>query len=214
MAGLALILTVVWVIVVAGIRSLIQLRQTGKIGLYRGDRPGSAQWWSRRISTLGVLLAVAAPLAELAGLAPIPLLDQPAVRLLGVGLFVIGVGATVVAQLAMGASWRPDVDPDARTPLVTSGPFRFVRNPILTATAVTVAGLALMVPNILALGMLVFVVIGIQVQVRRVEEPYLRAIHGPAYTAYAARTGRFVPRIGRLHERGPAVPSNDDPRPA
>ena len=205
MATLALILTVAWIAIVAGLRSLIRLRQTGRIGLYRGDRPGSPQWWSRRISSVGAVLAVAAPLAELAGLAPIPFLDQPALRAAGVGLFVLGLAGTVIAQVAMGESWRPDVDPDARTSLVTSGPYRFVRNPILTATAVTVTGLALMVPNIVALAMLILSVAAMQVQVRLVEEPYLRRVHGDAYETYAARTGRFVPGIGRLHP-SPRVP--------
>ena len=34
-----------------------------------------------------------------------------------------------------------------------------------------------------------------------VEEPYLLAMHGAAYAAYAARAGRFVPGIGRLPAR-------------
>lgn len=93
---------------------------------------------------------MAAPLAELAGLDPIPLLDRTPPRTAGVVLVVVGIAATVAAQLAMGASWRPDVDPTTRTALVTSGRFRPVRNPIFTATAATAAGLALLVPNLVA----------------------------------------------------------------
>jgi protein-S-isoprenylcysteine O-methyltransferase Ste14 len=37
--------------------------------------------------------------------------------------------------------------------------------------------------------------------VRLVEEPYLERVHGEAYRAYAERTGRFVPRIGRVIRR-------------
>ncbi len=40
-----------------------------------------------------------------------------------------------------------------------------------------------------------------QVQVRAIEEPYLVRTHGAAYTGYAARTGRFLPGIGRLTDR-------------
>lgn len=98
----------------------------------------------------------------------------------------------------MGESWRGDVDPEARTPLVTDGPFRLVRNPILTCTAATAVGLALMVPNILSVLMLAASVAGMQIQVRLVEEPYLERVHGEAYRRYASRTGRFVPSIGRL----------------
>jgi protein-S-isoprenylcysteine O-methyltransferase Ste14 len=201
MAVLALILTVGWIVIVAGLRGMIQVRRTGGIGLYRGDRPGSPQWWSRRISSVGAALAVGAPLAELGGLAPIPPLDAPALRIAGLGPFLLGVAGTVIAQMAMGESWRGDVDPDARTPLVTTGPFRLVRNPILTATAVTLTGLAMMVPNVIALVMLVLSVAAMQLQVRLVEEPYLRRVHGDAYQAYATRTGRFLPGIGRLGPR-------------
>jgi protein-S-isoprenylcysteine O-methyltransferase Ste14 len=97
----------------------------------------------------------AAPLAELAGLHPSTILDRTPVRAAGVALAVVGIAATLAAHLAMGASWRPDVDPDTRTALVTTGPFRLVRNPIFTATAATAAGLALLVPNLLAAAMLV-----------------------------------------------------------
>lgn len=35
-------------------------------------------------------------------------------------------------------------------------------------------------------------------QVRLVEEPYLLRAHGHDHRAYAARTGRFLPGVGRL----------------
>jgi protein-S-isoprenylcysteine O-methyltransferase Ste14 len=198
MAVLALALLAAWLLVVAGLRTGIQLRRTGEVSLPRfRDRPGSPQWWARLLSAVGFACAVAAPLAELAGLQPIAVLDRSPVRVAGVVLAVVGIAATPAAQLAMGTSWRPDVDPDVRTALVTTGPFRLVRNPIFTATAATAAGLALVVPNLLAAAMLVAFVIALQLQVRLVEEPYLHRVHGTAWDRYAARTGRFLPWIGR-----------------
>ena len=98
----------------------------------------------------------------------------------------------------MGSSWRGDVDADVRTDLVVHGPFRLVRNPIFSSTAVTITGLALIVPNVVAAGMIVCSVASWHVQVRLVEEPYLRRMHGTTYDTYAERTGRFLPGIGRL----------------
>jgi protein-S-isoprenylcysteine O-methyltransferase Ste14 len=59
-------------------------------------------------------------------------------------------------------------------------------------------GVVLMVPTWVSALALVALVAGVQLQVRAVEEPYLRAVHGAAYDAYAARTGRFVPGVGQL----------------
>ena len=61
---------------------------------------------------------------------------------------LLGIGATFAAQLSMGDSWRIGVDDHERTELVTRGAFGFARNPILTAMAITAAGLAAMVPNV------------------------------------------------------------------
>jgi protein-S-isoprenylcysteine O-methyltransferase Ste14 len=198
MAVLALVLLAVWLLLVAGLRTLIQIRRTGDASAPRfRDRPGSPQWWARLLSGVGFACAVAAPLAELAGLDPIAVLDRTTVRAAGVVLVVVGIAATLASQLAMGASWRPDVDPDVRTALVTTGPFRLVRNPIFTATAATATGLALIVPNLVAAAMLVAFLTALQIQVRLVEEPYLHRVHAGAWEQYAARTGRFLPWLGR-----------------
>lgn len=201
MAVLGLVLVIVWVVLVAGIRGAARYRSTGAVGLRYADRRGSPQWWARVVSSLGFLCAILAPIAELAGLPPFEALDDVIADIAGTVLVGVGIAITLVSQAAMGASWRGDVDPDARTALVTDGPFRVVRNPILTGTITTALGLALVTPNILSLLMLVAILVSLEIQVRLVEEPYLLAVHGAAYRAYAARTGRFVPGIGRLRSR-------------
>lgn len=100
---------------------------------------------------IGVILAIAAPVAALNGLEPWVALEHAAVHVAGVALVAFGIVGTLVSQGAMGNAWRGDVDPEARTELVTTGPFRYVRNPIFTATAVTALGLAFLVPNVLAI---------------------------------------------------------------
>jgi len=97
----------------------------------------------------------------------------------------------------MGASWRIGVDDTEHTRLVTTGVFAYVRNPIFTAMLATFAGLALMVPNPVAVTGYALLLAGVQAQVRAVEEPYLQQIHGRAYTDYTTRVGRFLPGIGR-----------------
>jgi protein-S-isoprenylcysteine O-methyltransferase Ste14 len=117
---------------------------------------------------------------------------------IGVATAAAGVLLTLAAQMSMGDSWRIGVDESERTELVTAGAFQLARNPIFTAMGVTAAGLTMMVPNALAVVGLLALVVALQLQVRGVEEPYLRATHGADYAAYASRVGRFVPQVGRL----------------
>jgi protein-S-isoprenylcysteine O-methyltransferase Ste14 len=201
MAVIALGTVIVWLAVVGAVRGYLHARATGDAGVRFRDRPGSAQWWARVLGTVGLVLLVAAPIAELAGLPALPVVDRRAVRLAGLGVAVAGVIGSALAQAAMGVSWRGDVDPEVQTALVTSGPFRWVRNPIFTASAATAVGIGMMVPNTVAVVALVVIVTTYQIQVRLVEEPYLRRAHGERYRAYAARTGRFLPLIGRLRRR-------------
>jgi protein-S-isoprenylcysteine O-methyltransferase Ste14 len=199
MAVVALIVAVTWLLVVVGLRGYIAYRRTGVTPTLVAVEVGSAAWWAKVVSGVGIVLAFAAPVAELLGIRPVGILDHAPVRFAGLVLALTGIAAAFSAQMAMGESWRGDVDPQARTPLVTNdGPFRIVRNPILTCTAATAIGLALMVPNVLAILMLGAFFLGMELQVRLVEEPYLERIHGDADRAYAARTGRFLPGIGRL----------------
>lgn len=205
MAGIALGLTLVWLLLISIVPTLLQARRTGRrpTQVRVRDRPGSPQWWARLLGLVALVLTLLVPVGDLTGLVePLGVLDVTPLRAAGAVLMVLGVAGTLAAQQAMGVSWRGDVDPEARAPLVTGGPFRLVRNPVLTCTEVTAVGLALLVPNLLAVGMLVAVLAAHQVQVRLVEEPYLRAVHGQAYARYAARTGRFVPWVGRLRGGG------------
>ncbi len=93
------------------------------------------------------------------------------------------------------------VDESERTELVTAGPFAIVRNPIFAAMVPTSLGLALLVPNVVALAAFLALVIALELQVRLVEEPYLMRTHGERYLLYASRVGRFVPGVGKLKAR-------------
>ncbi|MFB9653394.1 methyltransferase family protein [Pseudarthrobacter sp. NPDC092184] len=200
MAVAALVLFVVMMLLAGGLRTLLQRRRTGDTGNRRNwaDR-GSTEWWGLALAELGYLtVGIAAPAAAFSGLPPIAALDHPAAHITGVVIAITGILATFGAQLAMGSSWRIGVDETERTALVTTGPFRLIRNPIFTAAAAVFLGLTMMVPNAIALVGLICTITGIQIQVRLVEEPHLRRIHGTAYTDYASRAGRFLPGLGRL----------------
>lgn len=200
MAVAAIVLYGVSLTITFGLRVAIQLRRTGSTGLH-GLPPdaGPLEWIAGGMFVAGLLMGGTAPILALLGiLEPIPALDGMVGHAVGLVLAVGGIALTFGAQLAMGDSWRVGVDPDERTALVTGGPFRLVRNPIYSAMLPTVFGLVLMVPNALALAAFVTLLVGLELQVRLVEEPYLLETHGDEYGSYAARVGRFVPGLGLL----------------
>jgi protein-S-isoprenylcysteine O-methyltransferase Ste14 len=186
-----------------GLRTAIQLRRTGSSG-FEGvsGRPGSAEWWAGVLFVVAIAVGIAAPLLALLGVVePLAALDATAVHVAGVVLFALGLAGTLAAQVAMGDSWRIGVDERASTELVTDGPFALVRNPIFAAMLPASAGLALMVPSVVACAGLLALVVALELQVRVVEEPYLLRVHGERYARYAARVGRFAPGLGRLSAR-------------
>ncbi|MCU1497784.1 MAG: hypothetical protein JWM47_1737 [Acidimicrobiales bacterium] len=191
-------LYVVFAAVAFGWRTWLQWRRTGDSGLRVHAAFGSVQWWAKLGFVAALFAGFAAPLAGLAGLDPLDALDHSAIQLAGVGLAVVGIAATVAAQWQMGASWRIGVDPEERTGLVTHGVFAAIRNPIFTAMVIFGAGMCLAVGNAVGVAGLAALVAALEVQVRSVEEPYLKAVHGAAYVDYGMRAGRFLPTLGRF----------------
>jgi protein-S-isoprenylcysteine O-methyltransferase Ste14 len=203
MSALALVLFTLYIAVAFIGRAVLLRRRTGTAG-WRGisGEPGSAAWWGGVLFALALLAGLAAPVAELTGLAPrLDPFDSTAVGVIGIALFAAGALGSIAVQAAMGASWRVGVDTGENTELVSRGPFALARNPFFTALVVTAAGLVLLVGNVVVLASFALLIVAVELQVRVVEEPYLIATHGSSYTTYAAEVGRFVPRIGRLGEQ-------------
>lgn len=196
----ALTLYVLYLALAFGIRTLVHLRRTGSTGFSGiSGRPGSAEWIGGVLFVVALVAGVAAPILQLAGvLDPIGPLNGEMGHAAGLGLFGGGLVTTLVAQFAMGDSWRIGVDEGERTELVTTGPFSSVRNPIFAGMIPVGIGLALLAPNVVAIVAVVALVAALEIQTRLVEEPYLLRAHGEAYRQYAARVGRFFPLVGRL----------------
>jgi protein-S-isoprenylcysteine O-methyltransferase Ste14 len=195
-SAVALAIYLVWMAAAFGWRTWVQRRQTGDSGLRLHAERGTVQWWSKLGFVAAIVAGAVAPVTGVMGLAPIAFVDGATSRAIGLAIAVAGAVGTLVTQQAMGVSWRIGVDPAERTWLVTEGPFAVVRNPIFSAMTVTALGLTLLVGNVVAMAALVLLVASLEIQVRLVEEPYLRAVHGRDFTRYAQRVGRFVPFVG------------------
>jgi protein-S-isoprenylcysteine O-methyltransferase Ste14 len=200
MAKLAAAMLVVFFGLASVVRIAIQLRRTGKTGLI-GLRKGAGplEWLSVLLFVGGMAMAIVSLQLVLQDeLDPIHALDVDVLHGFGIALAALGGLAVFGAQLGMGENWRIGVSDEQRTDLVTGGWFRICRNPIYTAMIVGWTGFALMVPTWLAFGAVVAIALGLELQVRVVEEPYLVRTHGDEYRGYASRVGRFLPGVGRF----------------
>ena len=122
-------------------------------------------------------------------------LDNDAAKGLGIVLWVIGMLVGSAGEVALGASFRIDL-PRERTRLVTTGIYRYIRNPCVLGLDLVVLGTFLIAPSLLALLAIVLNFAGFHLKVQA-EEKYLRQMHRAKYEAYCAQTGRYLPRIWR-----------------
>jgi Ca2+/H+ antiporter, TMEM165/GDT1 family len=152
--------------------------------------PGSAAWWSRLLYGAATVVGLAAPLlVALDVVDPIALFDEPGVVVIGAALALLGLALVLVSQLELRRGGPAD-------PVLASRGLRSrMRNPGLTGAVVATAGTLVMVPTLVGVLAAVLLVVSAQVQVRAVREPMLAELHGDEYEAYAARAGRFLPKV-------------------
>jgi protein-S-isoprenylcysteine O-methyltransferase Ste14 len=199
MADVALVLMAVYLLFAFGVRVAVALRTTGATGISSLRSAPAIEIVGGVFFVGSLIMGGANPALVLSdAVETIDGLDKTGFHVAGLILAGAGIAGTFAAQMAMGSSWRIGVDPEETTELVTGGVFTLVRNPIYTFMMIAWVGFALLVPTWLSLAAVPIGLIGLEIQVRLVEEPHLIRTHGEPYTSWASRVGRFVPGLGRL----------------
>lgn len=194
MPAVALIGAVLAFVVLLPGRIVVHRRATGSSGVVLArSAPGAPRTAAALLAT-GTLLVGLGPLVHLCGVdwAWTPG-DAFVTHAAGVVLLLAGLGWAAWAQATMREHWRVGQDPAERTALVTTGPFGRVRHPIYTGMVGVGLGVTMIDPTYAGAAGVVLLAIGVRQQALRVEEPHLRAVHGPSYEAWVRRTGRFLP---------------------
>jgi protein-S-isoprenylcysteine O-methyltransferase Ste14 len=192
MAAMALGLEVVFATLALGLRTIVQRRRTGDSGWRLGRPHSGAEATARAAMTLSAALLLVTAVESWGE----ERFDGRSVA--GAAIAVGAVAVVSVAQVQMGASWRIGVDHDERTALVRSGLYRWSRNPISMGMDAFTVGIALMLRDPWSLAAAALMILGTEMQVRAVEEPYLRLAHGDAFDAWRRSTGRFIPHLGLI----------------
>ena len=120
-----------------------------------------------------------------------PGVDDTIARVIGIGLGVAGVALLVWAILTLrrhGTTVLPDA---AASTLVTSGPYRYRRNPIYLADALILLGVAELTKNVwFVVAALAFVLLVTWLAILP-EERHLEKRFGRDYLDYKAKTRRW-----------------------
>ena len=177
---------------VLGIKIRAQRRALGRSPVVLG-RVGqsSVELWFERLSPFGLLFWPAAWLWTALGLAP---LRPMPLRAAGVALVAAGAALSAGSVFLMGRAWRIGIDPEQRTELADQGPYRWIRHPIYSGWLVMLVGHVLVVPHPLIDVAAIVTAAGVLFEALR-EERHMHRTFGERYARYAARTGRFAPRL-------------------
>lgn len=117
-------------------------------------------------------------------------------RWMGVAIATLSVASTWWVFRTLGLNVTRTSKTRDNATLVTTGPYRFVRHPFYVNVALAFGSLSLVTRSWWFIAWIVLALALLAVRTRR-EEANLEARFGDAWRAYAARTGRFVPRLSR-----------------
>ena len=150
----------------------------------------------KSIHTVEVLMSIAtlgAPIAQLLSIA----LDWnylPAgVRLTGFCVGMLGDAIFLLSVLCMKDSWRAGIPDKDKTELVTTGIYRFSRNPAFLGFDLMYVGVLLLYGNLLTLSFSVFAIVMLHLQILQ-EERYLVNTFGAPYQEYCRHVFRYLGR--------------------
>ena len=150
----------------------------------------------KEIHTVETLMSIAtlgAPIAQLMSIA-FGWNHLPAgARFTGFLIGMLGDGIFLLSVLCMKDSWRAGIPDKERTELVTTGIYRFSRNPAFLGFDFMYIGILLMYWNLLTLGFSLFAVVMLHLQILQ-EERYLEETFGTAYIAYKKQVFRYLGR--------------------
>ena len=112
-------------------------------------------------------------------------------KYIGIMFCYISLIIFLSALISFGKAWRIGIDENNSNELITSGIFKYSRNPIFLFMDMYFAGIMLIYPNIVFIIIAVCTIIGIHLQILR-EEKFLLNKFGEKYMEYKKKTRRYI----------------------
>lgn len=145
------------------------------------------------VETLMSIATLGAPMAQLMSIA-FGWSHLPSnARFTGFLIGVLGDVIFLLSVLCMKDSWRAGIPDKDKTELVTTGIYRYSRNPAFLGFDFMYIGVLLMYGNLLTLGFSVFAIVMLHLQILQ-EERYLVNTFGAPYQEYCRHVFRYLGR--------------------
>ena len=150
----------------------------------------------KEIHTVELLMSAAtlgAPIAQLLSIA-YEWSHLPAnARFTGFCVGMLGDGIFLLSVLCMKDSWRAGIPNKDETELVTTGIYRFSRNPAFLGFDLMYIGVLLLYGNLLTFSFSVFAIVMLHLQILQ-EERFLASTFGEPYREYCRQVFRYLGR--------------------
>lgn len=121
----------------------------------------------------------------------IKLLELPFVILLGLTLLTVGFVLTALIHYRLGKEWRSGIDPSGPATVITSGAYKFSRNPMFVCIAIAQLGFFFALPSIFSLVCLFIGLYTLKSQTLE-EEKHLSQKFPIAYADYSSKVRRWI----------------------
>ncbi len=119
-------------------------------------------------------------------------------RWAGGAIFVVALAVyTVCAFWLMATGRGPYIEFDPPTQLVSTGPYRWCRNPVAAAVLIAILGEAVFFSSPALLGLFLLGMPVAHAQAVLLEEPLLKRRFGAVYDAYCREVPRWLPQRSR-----------------
>ena len=119
------------------------------------------------------------------------LLGYEFIKTIGLIFVLIGFIFGIQALISMKNSWRVGIKYDQKTDLVTTGIYRFSRNPYFLSYDILIFGYILVFPSLVLIVLYLPLTIFFHKMILE-EEKYLQSVHGDSYTDYKRKVNRYL----------------------
>ncbi len=110
---------------------------------------------------------------------------------LGLGLLLLNLVVSGASLLNLKDSWRVGVLEDQKTDLVTTGIYRFTRNPYFVSYFLMFAAYTVLLQNWILFGLSIGGFVFVHQMIIK-EEAYLYSVHGDSYVQYKMKVPRYL----------------------